>query len=745
MNRIEPNSRAGRMRHLMLATSALCAVVLQTAVVSAQSAPAPASGGIETVIVTAEKRSEKLKNVPGSITAISGQEINRIGADSLETFANDVPGLQMQTFGPGRTRITLRGISPDEQTGVTAVGYYIDEIPITAADQRSQPEVWLYDIDRVEVLRGPQGTLYGEGAMGGTIRILTNKPDTSDFEASALANVYSIDRGGVGYKADAMINVPIIKDVLALRVVVENRYNAGWITDTINSINYSPTTFQTLPPPSRYSVAQVDKDANSSRDSSVRAELRFTPTSKLTVDATYLTNAINSNTSNIGDVNAYNNVDLGLRPTKDVSELGNVTATYDFGDFNVTSASSYTTRRTDASLFQEPILLGTTALTTFQEITPEHTETFTQEVRAVSDDSSPFRWTLGAFYQNGFDSSITSATGFDPGAGITVPIFGFNTSINYNTYAGFGQAQYDFLDTWTGIVGARWFSESESLGPAPVLHRTASGLTPLVTLRDKIDDDWMAYATFSEGYRSGGFNQNAGPPTYAPDKTKNYELGTKYVTPDNRLTLTGDVFYIDWADMQYTQIAPGGFFTYVGNANKASSRGVEFSGEYHWDNGYFGQLDGSWTDAHLDSPIPSAFALGGGIPGKTSAGTPLPAVPPYKLSAVAGYDTTVMEDFGLELTADVSFVGSQHTKLEEGAAFPLPGYGTFVIGTYLHPYSSGNLRAQLSKGNYSIALYVNNVWNSTSPIADDNFFPTFGQPLYYLQPRTIGLELAAHL
>lgn len=499
MNRIEPNGCVSRLRPVLLATSALCAGLLQIVPALAQTAPATPAGAIETVIVTAEKRSEKLKNVPESITALSGQEINRIGADSLETFANNVPGLQMQTFGPGQTRITIRGISPDEQTGVTAVSYYIDEIPITAAAQRSQPEVWLYDIDRIEVLRGPQGTLYGEGAMGGTIRILTNKPDTSDFEASALANVYSIDHGDVGYKADAMINVPIIKDMLALRVVVENRYNAGWITDTIESI---PDPTQS--PPNRYVTSAVDKDANHSRDSSVRAALRFTPTSKLTVDATYLTNAINSNTTNIGDVNAYNNVDLGLRPTKDVSELGNLTATYDFDDFNVTSASSYTSRRTASSLFQEPILLGSNALSTFQELSPEHTETFTQEVRAVSDNSSPFRWTLGAYYRNGFDSSVTSATGFVPSAGITVPIFGFNSSENYNTYAGFGQAEYDFFDTWTGIVGARWFSESQSLGPAPVIHRTTNGWTPLVTLRDKIDDDWMAYATFSEGYRPGG-------------------------------------------------------------------------------------------------------------------------------------------------------------------------------------------------------------------------------------------------
>ncbi|MEJ1968271.1 MAG: TonB-dependent receptor [Rhizomicrobium sp.] len=719
---------ACRTRQVLLATTALCLGILPMATARAQSAP----GGvetIETVVVTAEKRPQDLKTVPAAITVLSSQYLNRIGADSLESFANTVPGLQMQTFGPGQTRITIRGISPDEQTGVTAVSYYIDEIPITASAQRSQPEVWLYDVNQVEVLRGPQGTLYGEGAMGGAIRIVTSKPDTSQFEASAQASVYSVEGGGVGYKADAMVNVPLIADMLALRVVVENRFNAGWIDDTVLSIP-DPT----LLPPARYVTSHVDKDANSSHDSSVRAALRFTPTESLTVDATFITNDIKSKTTNIGDVDSHDNVDLGLRPTTDVSTLANLTAAYAFDGFTVTASSSYTSRRTNASLFQEPVLLGTTLLSTFEELTPETVKTFTQEVRAVSASDQPFRWTVGAYYRNGFDISSTSASGFVPTLGVTSPVFAFASSVNYNTYAVFGQAEYDILPDLTGIVGARWFHESETLAPQ---HRSTDGWTPLVTLRYRVDEDWIAYATFSEGYRPGGFNQLAGPTTYAPDKTKNYELGAKYVTADNRLSLTGDIYYIDWSNMQFTQLDAGGFFTFVGNANKASSRGAEFEGSYHWDNGFWSTLNASITDAHLDSPVIANLG------GKTASGTPLPAVPPYKFSLSGGYNTTVWDDYGLELSGIVSIVGPQHTKLEEGGTDTIPGYGTFVIGTELHSYSSGNLRATLTRDNYSASLFVDNVWNSTSPIADDNFFPAFGQPLYYVQPRTIGLEVAA--
>jgi iron complex outermembrane recepter protein len=727
-------ARALAARRMTLAATAACLGALQPMAAAAQSAPAarPAESDSNTpgaVIVTAQKRSEKLKNVPESISVLNNHYLSQINADSLETLANTVPGLDVQTFAPGQTRITIRGISPDEQTGVTAVSYYIDEIPITASDQRSQPEVWLYDVNRVEVLRGPQGTLYGEGAMGGMIHILTNKPNTSDFSGSVLANGYSIDHGGAGYKADAMINVPIVKDVLALRLVLENRYNAGWITDTIKSIP-DPT----LTPPARYVTSAIDKNANNSRDNSVRAELRLTPTSNLTVDATYINNSINSNTSGIGDVNADNNVDLGLRPTKDVSQLANVTATYAFRGFSVTSASSYTTRRTALSLFQEPILLGSTSLSTFRELTTDDAKTFTQELRAISSSDQPFRWTVGAYYRNSFDNSATSATGFVPAAGTTIPVFGFSSDENYNTYAFFGQAEYDFLPHLTAILGGRWFHEAQSLAPQ---HRETSGWTPLATLRAKINDNWMTYATFSEGYRPGGFNQLAGPPTYAPDTTKNFELGSKYVTSDNRLSLSGDIYYIDWSNMQFTQISAGGFFTFVGNANKASSRGVEFSGEYHWDSGFWAQLNAGLTDAHLDSAVVANLG------GKTSAGTPLPAVPPYKVSLTAGYNTVIMNDYRLELSAVVDFVGPQHSKLEEGGTFTLPGYGTFVIGSHLPAYSSGNLRAALTKDRYTVAVYVDNVWDTRSPVADDNFFPALGQPFYYLQPRTVGVEVSA--
>ena len=265
------NRRDGRWASLSACLAAIAAAGAcssLTAPASAQTAPTDST--IETVVVTAEKRSEALKDVPASISVLTGPFLERTNSDSLETFANLVPGLDVQSLAPGQARITIRGISPDEQTGYTGVSYYIDEIPITAAGQRSQPMVRLYDIDRAEVLRGPQGTLYGEGSIGGTVRIITNKPNLNDTEVSDRTKVEATEHGGLSYSTDAMLNAPIIKDVLAFRLVLQDRHDGGWIDTKLLTVA-NPG----LPAPARYAVAGIAHDANSATDQAGRAMLRY--------------------------------------------------------------------------------------------------------------------------------------------------------------------------------------------------------------------------------------------------------------------------------------------------------------------------------------------------------------------------------------------------------------------------------------------------------------------------------------
>lgn len=723
-----------RVRMLALASSATWLLVMHPAA-SAQDATPPqdataAEDASETVVVTATKRSEKLKDVPQAITVLGEKRLDEINADSLETFAGYVPGLEMQTFSPGRTRITVRGVSPDEQTGVTTISYYLDEIPLAAAEQRSQPTLRLYDIARVEVLRGPQGTLYGEGAMGGTIRIVTNKPDTSGFAASMKLDGYSIKDGDFGYAVDGMVNVPLVKDMLALRLVVETREDAGWIDQTFLSIP-DPT----VGPPARYVPSGTASDVNSSRDTMVRAALRFTPTSALTADLTYIYTNLEVDSASMATLSATRHRDFDLRPSTARSDLWNLTASYDFGSVVLTSASSYTTRNTWRRDPYEPIVFGTTAASTLDFTTFLNTETFVQEIRAVSDSGERLRWTLGGYYRDGTARSGGTYDAFIPATNSDVIFYTYTDRTDYTSRAVFGELEYDLTDDLTLIGGARWFQDEQTSGSA---HRKSEGVTPRFTLRYRPNPNLMVYASYSEGFRAGGFNFSAGPPQYEPDTTRNYEVGAKYISSDGRMSLSAAAYYIDWNDMQFIQLDSGGFFTFIGNANKASSRGLEVEFSYKFDGGWWTQLSGNVTEAHLDSDVVGNFT--GIIP----KGRDLPSVPPYKFSAIVGYDTTVFGDFGLSLTAAVSFVGRQNTKLEENGTYTdfLFG-GVYVIGSVIPASANGRLRAELSRDNWTAALYVNNLWNDDTPIGNDNFLPTLGQPLYYLQPRTIGIEVSA--
>jgi iron complex outermembrane receptor protein len=720
------------LRFIVLAAAATYAAGASSADPARDAQGGLSGGELETIVVTATRRNEKLENVPQSIRVLNEEFLDSIGSDSLESFAAYVPGLEMQTFSPGRSRITIRGISPDEQTGVTTISYYLDEIPLTTGDQRGLPTVRLYDIDRVEVLRGPQGTLYGEGAMGGTIRIINSKPDASGFSASAKFDGNVVDQGETGYVLDGMINVPLIDNRLAARIVAEDRRDPGWIDQDMLVIP-DPE----VGPPERYVVDHEEEDVNHSTATSVRAALRFTPTETFAADLTYIYDDVDVHSANIATVDAFHNSDLGLRPSTSNSDLWNLTVSYDFGNFVLTSATSQTSRDTWRFDPYEPIVFGTTAATTLSFTQFFDIEGFTEEVRAVSSSDQRLRWTIGAYYGDRTTRSGGSYDAFLPSVGSMVNFFSYTDRTDVISRAIFGEAEFDITDALTILAGARWFEEEQDSGP---LHREADGTTPKLTLRYRFSDAFMAYASYAEGYRSGGFNPNAGPPEYEPDTTKNYEIGGKFSTADGRMTVSGAVYYISWNDMQFIQLDSGGFFTYIGNANKASSRGAEIEFSYRSDSGWWTQIGGNVTDAHLDSDVFGNFT--GVIP----SGRELPSVPPYKFSAVVGYDTTLFTDFTLGLTAGVSFVGEQDSKLEENGTYTdfLFG-GTYVIGSTIPSYSSGNVRAEISRNAWSAAIYMNNVWNEETPLGNDNFLPTFGQPLYYMQPRTLGIEFGYRL
>lgn len=742
-------------RSRLLATAAFAALLSVPAFAAdpapESTGPAPAEGtapeaaaetgasesGVEKVVVTATKRPTALQEVPEAITAVDAGFLQSINASSLEDFTSFVPSVDFQFFAPGQTRVTVRGISPDEQTGVSTVSYYIDEIAITSSEQRSQPDSHLYDIDRVEFLRGPQGTLYGEGAMGGTIRIITNKPDTHEYSASVRTSLGFIQNGEAEYSADGMVNIPVIEDTLGLRVVLHDRKDGGWI----DWYRADPLTGANL--------GLAKEDANTADTFAVRAMARLELGENFTLDATYIRNTLDVDSTNLANL-GESQIWFAETPRSDDYDLWNATAQYDFDAFSIVSSTSYTKRdstRRDPEIGPLVGVLESTVVGTTDA------KAFTQELRLVSSDTGPFRWTFGGYYRK----ANTDTTGTRETVPVVPPdgLYNYVNEAEYTNKAIFGEIEYDITDRLTVLGGVRAFWEEEDLtatssgafvGPVPVTTfqaREYDDINFKGVVSYDVSDQLMVYASYAEGFRSGGFNgQGLGvPETYQPDKTGNYELGAKYMSEDGRLTVNGAFFYIDWTDLQFIQLDPAIslFFTFIGNANKASSRGGELEITYRPTEESWISISGNYTDAHLDSDAHANLLVPPVIP----SGTKLPGVPEYKFSIAGGYDIPLEGGLTLSLSGGVSFTDDSFSKLEQGGSFAIPGLGVFTLGTHLPSYEVGHLRAELSGESWSAALYVNNVWNERAKLGDDNFGFLYGPNFYYNQPRTIGIELSA--
>lgn len=691
---------------------------------------------LEEIIVSATKREVSLQDIAQAVTVADADFVQSINATNLSDISSYVPSLDIQRFAPGQSRITIRGISPDEQTGVTAVSYYVDEIAITSPGQSNQADTSFYDIQQVEFLRGPQGTLFGEGAMGGTVRIISNRPQSDAFSMSARAKHGFIDDGESTTRVDAMINLPIIQDRLAMRIVGGYSDDQGWI----DAHQADPLTGEDL--------GRTQQDANSSESSDIKAMIRWDANERLTIDGTYIYNKLDVDSINVANQEDFH-VWFGSIPRDDEYDLYNLTISYGFDRFQLVSATSYTDReysRTDpevAALFGLGLSESAVLSTTVNDV-------FTQEIRLVSTGENKLDWIIGLYYRDG-DLDFTNTRITEPNIPIPGGLFSQTGFTQFETKAIFGELNLHLTDNLSLLLGARWFEEEESvqasnsgllnggLVTSSEQQRKTDDYTTRLSLAYTLSDQLLSYASYSEGYRPGGFN--SGVPnalsTYEPDTTKNYEIGTKYQSQDRRWTVNVAAFYIDWDDMQFIQLDPEtNFLTFVGNGSKASSKGAELEIMFKPSSDSWISFGGNYTKAQTESDL-----LGNLTP-VIPSGTELPGVPEYKLSAAGGLDIDITDKLILAMSGGVSYVDERYSKLEQGGSFTIPGLGAFEIGTKLDSYTMASLRAEVRARHWAAALYVDNITDEDAELADDNFGFLFGPNIYYSRPRTIGLELS---
>lgn len=733
--RISVASRRPRLSTALLLASGASLAAMVPGVAYAQAAPeAPAAESAEfqdsnDIVVTASKRSENLSNVGSSITALSGDRLSELGISSFQDFSRLTPGLSFQAVAPGRTQISIRGINVGTTQPSSSVAQYLDETPITAAATAAlagelNPDLDPFDMSRIEVLKGPQGTLYGANALGGVIKYVTNAPDFGGFAAAAEASVGSVHKGGTDYSGKAMVNVPIA-DWAALRVVGNYRKDAGFIDN----------------------VALGDDDVNFAKNRGGRATLELRPVDDLVVKLSAFTQRLN--VGGESSVDALRNTltpafgDLTQsRPLpefiRDRFNLYNATVSYDFGFATLFSTSSWTDQKYRRASNGPSFTAGT-------RISSEgagENKKFVQEIRLQSEsaDNHGFEWQLGAYYTNERYNRTTTDFIVDLTTQATTVDFFSGTIAKYEEKAAFANATYYFGPSFDIAAGVRYSKNKQDGqgygGDGQFNGRMGSSsddaITWTVTGRYHPTEDVMLYGNVSRGYRAGGPNffrvGQVIPFEFEPEELTNYELGLKASTADNRLHFNLAGFYIKWSSIQLPLIV--NFQTFRGNNGKAESKGFEASASYAPIDGltFAGTL--AYTDAQINTDETAGV---GAAPGERMAGTPR-----WSGSLTADYE------WALSGSLD-GFVGSTFT----GSSNRPNSYIASVNTPYvlIPGFTTVALRAGVKTDTATFTLAVDNLFDKRG-ITDDYTFPRFygetfgGLGTYYdnlgtIRPRTI--------
>jgi iron complex outermembrane recepter protein len=702
---------------------------------SAPAADAHDNGALEEIIVTATKREERLMDVPLSIQAVTGQQLEKTGAVNFADYARTIAGVSFFDGGPGRAQIFMRGVSTgsDVDTGKeSTVGVYIDETPVTEGS--AQPDLKLYDIDRVEVLRGPQGTLYGSGSLGGTVRILTNQPDPSGYDGRIEASGSMTGQGGTNGAVNGMINVPV-SGAIALRVVGYGIGNAGFLDNG-------------------YSGA---KDINDEKTWGGRAALRFLASDRLDITV--------SGAHQRSDIGAYYQVtdhypslvidESAPEPFDDHFSIGNLKLQYDAGFATLTSSTSYFDRRrhfgNDIDWFAEanygiprvdsPLTYDISALS--------------EEIRLASSGEDRLNWIVGAFYVDRDDDFLqTVNVRGAPVPSDPVDFFYYSkTHSSTRQLAGFGELNYDIASNLTATVGLRVSQIDralQSVKNGAALGGVASSadgdsnerpVTPKVNLSYKPTRDALIYIQAAKGFRVGGVNPGLPPcepaagcevdvgATFGSDSLWNYELGTKLQMLDGALALTAAAFYIEWTDIQLNVDRKDGFNGFD-NVGDAVSKGVELEATARLDTHV--QLGGQVTYTNTE-----LTRLDQGILGVGAAGDRLPDVPQWSSAAFLEWGTSFGSAGRFYARGDVQYVGERNSKLQSNP-------NNFALDAY----TLANLRLGVNIGPYGASLFVNNLTDKRAQLGREildgvrDGVPISHDRYTINRPRTFGLSLS---
>ena len=688
-----------------------------------------------TVVVTAEKRSEDVQEVPMSISVIGAEQLEQMHATQLTDFAGYLPGFIVQDGGaPGQAILALRGIPP--VSAGSTVATYIDETPLgTSSNYGAGSAIILdllpYDFQGFEVLRGPQGTLYGATSLGGLVRYTTKAPDTEHTTARFGADMSSISGGGdLGFGAHGAFNVPLSPGKLALSVSAAHQDTPGFIDN----------------------VRTGKKDQNESTQDAGRAALLWTPTEDVSFELQAILQRTDADSSSAvaldpvshqpiyGSLKDDNYIPEPFR--RDV-DFYSATLNWNLGWADFVSATSYAETdshvTTDASLIYGVLfpLFGapSAGISTFTNDLKLYKAT--QEFRLASKPDDRIEWLAGAFWtsESSQQNQLASAREFDgtPIAGLD-PLAIAGLPSTYDEYAFFGDLTYKFNTMFDVTGGVRWAHNSQDfaqISAGAILPTTVtpgssseSVFTYSFTPRLHFGEDSMAYLRIASGYQPGGPNVVLPdvPPSVDASKLTNYELGIKSTFDEHRWLVNVAVFDIDWKNIQVS--ASNGVAAYLANGGKAESKGLEFETLWMPISGLRLGFNAAYTDSSLSDDVPGIGGL---------AGDRLPGIPKWSGSVTADYVFPVGGGWSGRVGGGIRYLGSRDSDIAS-SPYTIP----------LKSYAAADLNADVSNDRWTIRLYVKNltdkrVYTNASAIinaADGSISQVRAVPL---TPRTIGI------
>jgi iron complex outermembrane recepter protein len=722
---------------------------------NSQPLPAQVQTDQNEIIVTAQKRPQVLIDVPQSVTVVTGGTLEQQHATNFQDYLKLIPGLQLSQDTPGEGRLIIRGLN----TGgiASTVSVYVDESPFGSSTGLVNGAVLAadfdtFDLNRIEVLRGPQGTLYGASSLGGVLRFVTNAPSTAGIEARARVGLQDVDNGGVGALLNAMINVPITATI-AFRASGSYRKDPGFI----NSIGTSgPDAFGNI------LTADIAKGINGDRVFGGRASLLFKPSSTTTIRLTAIAQNIDSDEPTVIEADP-----VTLRPVHGLVEsqfvpqfsnlhyrLYNATGTFDLGFANLTTSTSYSKQdqrlRNDLTFALSGLIRLFIGPNEFIEPQVTNLTKFTEEIR-LAGQTHFADWLVGGYYSHEKGFLQQDLTAVEPGT-LTpidvIPVFGIPLAhlelpSKYKEIAAFADATVHLTQQFDLQFGGRYSKNDQSSRQTVVSALLGSSddfgsssehvFTYSVAPKYKLNQNTTIYARVAKGFRPGGPNAIAPDApadlrTFHSDSAVSWEAGVKAQTPDHLFSVDAAAFHINWRNIQLftTFVVNNVPFTVNSNGPSAKSDGVELTATARPLPGLDLSLNGAYTNARLTGDTPADV---GGLKGDQLPFTP-------KLSFAMNADYHWQLSLGVRARVGGSYRHLSRQKSDFQA-------GTSQLN--IRPYGVFDLNAGLDFGRFNLDAYVKNLGNShgiTSVVGTATpIFPNGAIGTGIIRPRTIGLSL----